>query len=82
MKSIEEDYIAGCYRLAFEPELPLLKLYAWFTKFDYDLFRFGDQSLFVTRDAFDKVDGFDQRLKVMEDQQIVVDLKKKGNLRL
>ena len=82
LKSIDEDYIAGCYRLAFEPELPLLKLYAWFTKFDNDLFRFGDQSLFVTRDAFDKVDGFDQRLKVMEDQQIVVDLKKEGKFKI
>ena len=82
LKSINEGCIAGCYRLAFEPELPFLRLYAWFTKFDNDLFRFGDQSLFVTRKAFDKVGGFDQSLKVMEDQQIVVDLKKEGEFKI
>lgn len=82
LKSIDEGCIAGCYRLAFEPELPLLKLYAWFTRFDNNLFRFGDQSLFVTRRAFEKVGGFDQNLKVMEDQQIVVDLKKEGKFKI
>ncbi|MBO6622736.1 MAG: TIGR04283 family arsenosugar biosynthesis glycosyltransferase [Balneola sp.] len=82
LKTKDEDYIAGCYRLAFKPELPLLKLYAWFTKFDIDLFRFGDQSLFVTRKAFEKVGGFDQNLKVMEDQQIVVDMKKEGKFKI
>ncbi len=82
LENINEDYIAGCYRLAFKPELPLLKLYAWFTKFDNDLFRFGDQSLFVTRKAFEKIGGFDHKLKVMEDQQIVVDLKKEGKFKI
>ncbi|XWN37183.1 MAG: TIGR04283 family arsenosugar biosynthesis glycosyltransferase [Balneola sp.] len=82
LNSIEKGFIAGCYRLAFKPELPLLKLYAWFTRFDVDLFRFGDQSLFVKRKVFEKIGGFDQSLKVMEDQQIVVNLKKYGKYKV
>ena len=81
-KSIDQGYIAGCYRLAFNPEHSLLKLYAWFTRFDVDLFRFGDQSLFVKKEVFENVKGFDEDLKVMEDQKIISDVKKYGKFKI
>lgn len=81
-RNISKGYIAGCYRLSFKPDLPLLKFYAWFTRFDIDLFRFGDQSLFMKRDVFEKINGFDPTLKVMEDQKIVTDLKKVGKFKI
>ena len=80
--ALEVGYIAGCYRLEFRPVSRLLKVYAWFTRFDIDLFRFGDQSLFVKRETFEKIKGFDQNLKVMEDQKIVRDLKKLGTFKI
>ena len=81
-QNIDQGYIAGCYRLSFNPEHSLLKLYAWFTRFDIDLFRFGDQSLFVKREVFENIKGFDEDLKVMEDQKIVSDLKKLGRFKI
>lgn len=68
---------AGCYRLAFDDPHPLLRFSAWLTRFDIDAFRFGDQSLFVTRDAFDAVGGFRTDRTVMEDQDIVIRLKQR-----
>ena len=69
---------AGCYQLSFSPNNRALRFYAWFTRFNLNIFRFGDQSLFTSSKAFRKVGGFDERLIVMEDQKIVCDLKKIG----
>ena len=40
--------------------------------------RFGDQSLFVTKDVFKKCGGFDENLLMMEDQEIIHRIKKCG----
>jgi rSAM/selenodomain-associated transferase 2 len=80
--NIDKGYSSGCYKLSFEPNHKLLKVYSWFTKFDIDLFRFGDQSLFVEKSAFNVVDGFNEELIVMEDQQIVKDLKRNGRFKI
>lgn len=77
--AIEQGYEAGCYRLSFDNNHPLLTFYSWFTKFNIDIFRFGDQSLFVSKRVFELVDGFDEELIVMEDQEIVKAIKKESN---
>lgn len=66
----------GCYRLAFDHPHWLLNTYAWFTRFDVDAFRFGDQTLFITADAFHAIGGFRIDRTVMEDQEIILRLKK------
>lgn len=77
-ENIDKGYSAGCYKLSFDSEHYLLKLYTWFTQFDVTLFRFGDQSLFITKKVFSKINGFDESLQVMEDQQIVREIKKEN----
>jgi len=77
-RNIERGISSGCYQLAFDPNHILLGVYSWFTRFDIDFFRFGDQSLFVKKEDFLKSGGFNESLDVMEDQQIVKDLKKIG----
>ena len=77
-ENIEMGYSAGCYKLSFDSGHYLLKFYTWFTQFDVNIFRFGDQSLFITRKAFYDINGFDESLQVMEDQQIVRDIKKEN----
>lgn len=67
---------AGCFQLRFTSSHPALRFYGWCTRFNFTLLRFGDQSLFVKPELFDRVGRFDEELIVMEDQQIVRDLKK------
>jgi len=69
---------AGSFRLSFDYDHPLLNFYAWCTRFRFDAFRFGDQSLFVKTDAFLKIGGFDNRMEIMEDFEIIKRLKKLG----
>lgn len=80
--SICDGYDFGCYRLAFDEKHLLLKFYAWFTKFDFDFFRFGDQSLFVKRKVFHKAGRFDESHTVMEDQEIYSRLRSHGKFKL
>ncbi|SHG26151.1 transferase 2, rSAM/selenodomain-associated [Fodinibius roseus] len=71
LQAVDAGSDAGCFRLSFDDRHWLLRFYAWFTRFDIDLFRFGDQSLFMTRTAFSGIGGFREDHRVMEDQEIV-----------
>lgn len=77
-ENIKKGFPSGCYKLSFDSDEILLKFYTWFTKFNLDVFRFGDQSLYIRKDLFEKVGGFNNSLIVMEDQQIVREIKKLG----
>lgn len=76
MDSVDRGNPAGCFRLAFDTDHPLLNFYAWCTRFDVDAFRFGDQSLFITKKLFNKIKGFKEDHIVMEDHEIIKRIKK------
>lgn len=75
-KHVYNGFEAGCFNLKFDDSHPALRFYSWFTSLNSTLIRFGDQSLFVTRLVFNTVNGFDESLIVMEDQQIVRKIKR------
>jgi rSAM/selenodomain-associated transferase 2 len=76
--AIEQGADSGCFTLQFDDSHPLLSVYSWFTGFETTLFRFGDQSLFVKKTLFEAIGGFDERLMVMEDQEVVRRIRKEG----
>jgi rSAM/selenodomain-associated transferase 2 len=73
--SVEGGNPAGCFRLSFDDDHPLLRFYGWCTRFDIDVFRFGDQSLFITKELFKQIGGFRDDHILMEDQDIVKSIK-------
>ncbi|QJX49307.1 glycosyltransferase family 2 protein [Hymenobacter taeanensis] len=73
---------SGCFRLRFNDTHWFLRANAWCTRFDIDLIRFGDQSLFVQRPVFAQAGGFREDLLVMEDQEIIGRLRKAGPFRV
>jgi hypothetical protein len=76
LKAIKQGYSSGCYRLSFDHDHWFLKFNCWFTRFNIDLIRFGDQSLFVTKEVFEKAGGFNEELLIMEDQEIIPRIKR------
>lgn len=70
---------AGCFRLRFDHSHWFLKINAWFTRFDIDAIRFGDQSLFIRRDSFYRIGGFSEDHVLLEDQEIVRRARSLGN---
>ena len=75
-KASENGFFAGCYRLSFDYKHWFLKANCWFTRFDVDAIRFGDQSLFVSKEVFERVGGFCEKHIVLEDQHIVKQLRR------
>ena len=78
LEAIELGAVSGCFRLAFDHKHWFLKANCWFTRFDSNAVRFGDQSLFVLKEAFARSGGFREDLLVMEDQEIIHRIKKEG----
>lgn len=76
--AVHKGYMSGCYRLQFDHRHWFLQANSWFTRFDVNAVRFGDQSLFVVREVFQKSGGFREDLLMMEDQEIIRRLKKQG----
>jgi len=67
----QQGYGSGCFRLRFDDSHWFLRLNAWFTRFDVDALRFGDQSLFVRREVFERAGGFNEEMLLLEDQEII-----------
>jgi rSAM/selenodomain-associated transferase 2 len=77
-----KGYTSGCFQLSFDYQHWFLKANCWFTRFNFNGVRFGDQSLFVTKDVFNKAHGFREDLLLMEDQEIIHRLKRHGNFKV
>lgn len=71
INSISKGYNAGCFMLSFDYEHWFLKANCWFTRFDFNAIRFGDQSLFVSKMAFAQAGGFSEKHIIMEDQHLI-----------
>lgn len=71
LKAYQKGFKCGCFMLSFDRSHWFLKAHSWFTRFNNTYFRFGDQSLFVEKALFDKIKGFDEKLIVCEDQEII-----------
>ena len=82
MQALHQGYSSGCFRLQFDYRHWFLQANSWFTRFDVNAIRFGDQSLFVTREVFHQSGGFSEQLLMMEDQEIIHRLKKRGRFRV
>lgn len=72
-----KGYKAGCFRYKFDPETFLLKLNSWFTRFNGLFSGGGDQTLFISRDFFNTLEGYDTKFCLMEDFELVKRIKKR-----
>ena len=76
LRTVEQGHHSGCYQLRFDHAHWFLRLNGWFTRFESNSVRFGDQSLFVLKEVFWKLGGFREDLVVMEDQEIIERIRK------
>ena len=75
----KNGFAAGCFRLQFDYNHWFLKLNAWFTRFNINNFRFGDQGLFISKTDFINSGGFLVDHIVMEDQEFIKRFQKKNS---
>lgn len=82
LNAVNNNFSSGCFTSSFDHSHWFLKANAFFTRFNVNAFRFGDQSLFVTKDVFQKSGGFREDLLMMEDQEIIHRLKIYGKFKV
>ena len=78
-ESVNSGVDSGCFRMRFDSHHPVMRFYGWFTRFNLNILRGGDQSLFCTREIFEKLGGYKEDMILMEDYDIVRRLQKESN---
>ncbi len=77
-EAVKKGSHAGCFRMRFDNRHLFLRIAGWFTRFPSNWCRGGDQSLFITKDLFQKVGGFSEDHIILEDNEIIPRIKASG----
>jgi rSAM/selenodomain-associated transferase 2 len=80
--AVIEGYDLGRYRTKFASNKTILKLNAWFTRFDLFVCMGGDQTLFITKTLFETCNGFKEEMKIMEEYEFCERARQKGRYRI
>ena len=80
--AVDDGFDFGRYRTKFDSRKIILKLNAFFTRFDLFFCYGGDQTFFITKKIFAQIGGFDAGMHIMEDYDIVSRARAKGKYKI
>ncbi|HLE86751.1 MAG TPA: TIGR04283 family arsenosugar biosynthesis glycosyltransferase [Candidatus Brocadiaceae bacterium] len=79
-KRMRDDTVSGgSFYIAFDADNFILRGISFITRFNFRLFHFGDQGIFVRRDVFQKLHGY-KDMPIMEDYDFYKRLMKQGQV--
>ncbi len=81
-QAVAEGYALGCYRYQFDSPRLLLKINAFFQRFDRIWSRGGDQTLFIIKKEFEKLGGYCEKHRVMEDYEFIIRARKQHRFKI
>jgi rSAM/selenodomain-associated transferase 2 len=67
----KKGYLAGCFRFQFDSNSLLLKFNGYMTRFSPIMCRGGDQTLFIQKQFFEELGGFDEKYVLMEEYDLI-----------
>ena len=82
MQAVQTGYDFGRYTTRFQNTNWLLKINAFFTRFDWFICHGGDQTLFITKELFASLKGYDASLKIMEEYDLTKRAKQQGRYKI
>ena len=82
LASIKAGYPMGTYRQKFDSNHLLLKINAFFTRFDFDWCRGGDQSFFIKKSLFFEMHGYNEDYVIMEEYEFLNRVRKQNRLKI
>ncbi len=71
LDAITNGHEVGCFQMKFDSDSRFLGFFAWFTRVNIKLCRGGDQSLFITKELFEKAGGYNEEYIVYEDNEFI-----------
>ena len=75
----DETVAGGSFYITFDADNFILKAVSFITRFNFRLFHFGDQSIFVRRDVFQALNGY-KEMPIMEDYNFYKRLREQGKV--
>jgi rSAM/selenodomain-associated transferase 2 len=81
-QALAHGYELGRYRTRFNSNKTILRINAFFTRFDWFICYGGDQTLYITDKLFKEIGGFKEDMLIMEDYEIVERARKKGKYKI
>jgi rSAM/selenodomain-associated transferase 2 len=82
LQAVNHGFDIGRYRTRFLGHGWLLKINAFFTRFDWFVCHGGDQTLFITRELFRLLNGYDENLLIMEEYDLTLRAKRQGRYKI
>jgi len=80
--AVTNGFHLGRYRTKFDSKKNILQLNAFFTRFDLFMCYGGDQTLFITKQLFQNIQGFNETMLIMEDYEIITRARKKAKYKI
>lgn len=71
INSVAFGNLAGCFRMRFDSNNLLLRASGWMTRINLKICRGGDQSLFLTKEVWDRSEGFNEAFIIYEDSEFI-----------
>lgn len=81
-QALADGYELGRYRTRFNSNKTILRINAFFTRFDWFICYGGDQTLYITDKLFKEIGGFKEDMLLMEDYEIVERARKKRKYKI
>ena len=78
IEAIRKGATSGCFKMKFDSSHWWLQLAGWFTQFNWKVSRGGDQSLFVEKNIFEHLKGYNEDFIIYEDNELIYRLYKQG----
>ncbi|NVJ48309.1 MAG: TIGR04283 family arsenosugar biosynthesis glycosyltransferase [Cytophagia bacterium] len=82
LKGVAEGHSYGCYQVAFDRPVKGLQFNSSLSKYQGIFFRGGDQTLYMSRDLFQRIGGFDDATVIMEDYEILLRARRFGKINI
>ena len=71
INEVQENNLAGCFRMQFDNNHWWLQLAGWLTQFSWRACRGGDQSQYITKALFNDIGGYDETYTIYEDNVLI-----------
>lgn len=71
LKEVINGHKAGCFRMQFDSKHWWLCFTGWLTRFNWRACRGGDQSLFIVKELFENLGGYDENYIIYEDNILI-----------
>ncbi len=82
LDAIQQGFSLGRYKTKFLSGKWLLRINEWFTRFDLFIGMGGDQTLFIKKELFQELNGFDENMTLMEDFEFCKRAREKGRYKI